>query len=90
MKNKTADSRDIDGLRDGVKALEASEHNPVEWAPIIKFVAPIVARIAARYAMRLIVRKTSVKLSPRTREETVNSVADRLAEIATKRTKKGK
>jgi len=87
-RKKNADKRDNDDLQRGVNALEASEHNPIEWAPIVRFVAPIVARIAARYVLTTISRKLNRRISSKIREETVLGAADKLAEIVIKRTSK--
>jgi len=89
-KAKTPEKREAEELNRVISALKATSHNPVEWAPIIKFVAPIVARIAARYALKLIARKLDKRISSKVREETVVSVADHLAEIAIKRTSKSR
>lgn len=85
---KTPEKRDKEELQRAIKALESTSHNPIEWAPIIKFVAPIIARIAARYVMKLIARKLDKRISSKVREETVIQAADYLAEIAIKRTAK--
>jgi len=83
---KTPEKRDKEDLQRAVKALEGATPNPIAWAPIIKFVAPIIARIASRYAMKIIARKLNKRISSKIREETVSSTADYLAEIAIKRT----
>lgn len=88
MKRKTPEKRDKEDLERAVKALEGAVPNPINWAPIIKFVAPIIARIAARYVMKLVARKLDKRISSKIREETVISAADYLAEIAIKRTTK--
>lgn len=85
---KSAEKRDKDELQRIVDALYGAVPNPIEWAPIIKFVAPIIARIAARYVMKLISRKLDKRISSKIREETVIQAADYLAEIAIKRTAK--
>lgn len=81
----TADTRDIAELKRVKKALDATQHNPVNFAPIITFVAPILARIAARYVLRSIARKLNRKISQKVRDETVVGAADYLAEVAVKR-----
>jgi len=90
MKRKTPEKRDKEDLQRAVRALEGAVPNPIGWAPIIKFVAPIIARIAARHVMTLISRKLNKRISSKIREETVTSVADYLAELAIKRTSKKK
>ena len=87
---RTPEKRESLELDRAVKALQATGHNPIEWAPIIKFVAPIIARIAARYVLTLIARKLNRKISSKIREETVIAAADHLAELAIKRTAKSK
>lgn len=87
---RTPEKRDKDDLQRAVKALEGAVPNPIEWAPIIKFVAPIIARIAARYVMKLVARKLDKRISSKIREETVIAAADYLADLAIKRTAKRK
>ena len=88
MKRKTPEKRDKEELDRAVKALEGAVPNPIAWAPIIKFVAPIIARIAARYVMKLVARKLDKRISSKIREETVIAAADYLADLAIKRTTK--
>lgn len=82
---KTQDARDQAELIRAQKALQATQHNPVNFAPIIALVAPVLARIAARFVLRMIARKLNRKISTKIRDETVVSAADYLASIATKR-----
>jgi len=88
MKQKTPEKRDREELGRATKVLQATAHNPFEWAPVIKFVAPIIARIAARYTISLIARRLDKRVSSKIKDETVLKVADYLAEIAIKRTAK--
>ncbi len=90
MVRKTPEKRDKEDLQRAVKALEGAVPNPINWAPIIKFVAPIIARIAARYVMKLVARKLDKRISAKVREETVIQAADYLADLAIKRTAKKK
>jgi len=83
---RSPEKRERDELDRAVAALYGAVPNPIAWAPIIRFVAPIIARIAARYAMKLIARKLDKRISSKVKEETVISVADHLADIAIKRT----
>jgi len=87
---RSPEQRDKQELERAVQALQAtSPSNPgIEWAPVIRLVAPIVARIAARYVMGLLSRKLNRRISSKIREETVQAAADRLAEIVIKRTSK--
>lgn len=87
-KHKSPEKRDKAELDRAVNALYGAVPNPIEWAPIIKFVAPILARIAARYVMKLIARKLDKRISSKVREETVIQAADYLADLAIKRTAK--
>lgn len=88
MKKPTPEKREAQELDRLVKTLEATSHNPIAWGPVIKFVAPIIARIAARYVMKIVARKLDKRISSKIREETVVAAADHLAEIAIKRTSK--
>lgn len=84
----TATKREKAELQRAVNALQATQHNPVEWTPIIRFIAPIIARIAARYVLSTIGRKLNKRISSKLREETVIGAADNIAELAIKRTRK--
>lgn len=88
----TPEKRDVRELERAIQALKATNpSNPgVEWAAVIRFVAPIIARIAARYVMKVIARKLNRRISSKVREETVIAAADKLAEIAIKRTSPAK
>lgn len=85
---KTIDTKDIEELQRANAALQATQHNPVNFAPIIALVAPVLARIAARYALRFLARKLNRKISSKIRDETVTGAADYIADIAVKRTLK--
>lgn len=85
---KTADTKDTDELKRMNDALQATQHNPVNFAPIIALVAPVLARIAARFVLRMIARKLNRKISSKIRDETVVGAADFIANIAVKRTVK--
>lgn len=85
---RSPEKREKDELDRAVAALYGAVPNPIAWAPIIKFVAPIIARIAARYVMKVIARKLDKRISSKVREETVIQAADYLADLAIKRTTK--
>lgn len=85
---KTADTKDLDELKRANDALQATQHNPVNFGPIIALVAPVLARIAARFVLRLLARKLNRKISSKLRDETVTGAADFIANIAVKRTLK--
>jgi len=82
---RSPEKRDNEELQRAVNALYGAVPNPIAWAPIIKFVAPIIARIAARYVMKVIARKLDKRISSKIREETVIQAADYLADLAIKR-----
>jgi len=77
-------------LQNAVNALNASEHNPIEWAPIIRFIAPIVGRIAVQQAVTLISRITKKRISPKVRTRVVDEVATKMAEVVIKQAAKPK
>lgn len=83
---KTPERRDKEELDRLIKALESTGHNPIVWGPIIKFVAPVIARIAARFVMKLLASKLDKRISSKIREDVVIKAADHLADIAIKRT----
>jgi len=87
-KRKTPEKREKEDLERAVKALKGAVPNPILWAPIIKFVAPIIARIAARFVMKVLAPKLGKRISSKIREDTVLAAADYLADIAIKRTTK--
>jgi len=82
------EKRDAKELDRAIKALQGLQHNPIDWAALVRFIAPIVARIAARYVLSVIARKLNRRISTKIREETVTAAADKLADIAIKRTAK--
>lgn len=79
-KVKTRD-KDVQELNRAIAALKGSQHNPVNWAAIISFAAPIVARLAARYAAGYLATKWNKRASPKIRKEVAEDVADRLTTV---------
>jgi len=73
---KSVQTKELDELKRFANALNATQHNPVDWAAIIAFAAPIVARITARYAARYIASKFNRKLTSKISTETANQAAD--------------
>lgn len=71
--------KDLQQLNVAINALKGAEHNPVDWAPIIKLVAPIVARLAVRYAVSALATRWNKRGTPKIRSEVSNEVADRIA-----------
>jgi len=89
-RNSKQDNKDIANVRSAVLALEAGEHNPVDWTPIIQFVAPMVARIAARYAAKYVGQQVKKRISPRLATATAEKTAERIVVILTKKALKGR
>ena len=87
-KKHTKLTKELKELQRFADALKATQHNPVNWAAIISFVGPIVARIATRYAVRYVARKWGRKASVKVVTETVESVADDVVDIIQKNLKR--
>lgn len=71
--------KDITALNAAIAALNATQHNPIAWAAVIRFVAPIVGRLAARYAAGYLATKWNKRATPKIRKEVAEETADRLA-----------
>jgi len=82
-----ADQRDIQELMRANSALKGTSHNPIEWAPIIKFLAPIIARIAARYAAKYIANRFGKRLKLSYSQDVADSTADKISEMVLTRIK---
>jgi len=82
-----ADKRDIDELIRANKALKGAVPNPIQWAPIIAFIAPIVARIAARYAAKYIANKFGKRLKLNYSQEAADRAAEQVSDMVLKRLK---
>jgi len=80
-KKKSPVDKDIQELNRFVAALKGTQHNPIDWAAIVKFVAPIVGRLAARYAAGYLATKWNKRATPKIRKEVAEETADRLAKI---------
>lgn len=78
-KRKVVKDKDIQELQRVIAALKGSQHNPVDWVPIIKLVAPIIGRLAARYAAGYLATKWNKRATPKIRKEVAEETADRLA-----------
>lgn len=78
--SKTRD-KDIIELNRAIAALKGAEHNPVDWAAIVKFVAPIIGRLAARYAAGWLATKWNKRATPKIRKEVAEDTADRMASV---------
>lgn len=79
VKRKPVVDKDIQELNRYLAALKATQHNPVEWAAIVKFVAPIIGRLAARYAAGYLATRWNKRATPKIRKEVAEQTADRLA-----------
>lgn len=73
--------KDIQELNRAIAALKGTQHNPVDWATIVKFIAPIVGRLAARYAAGYLATKWNKRATPKIRKEVAEETADRLATV---------
>jgi len=87
-KKPTKLTKEMQELQRFADALKATQHNPVNWAAIIGFVGPIVARIATRYAVRYVAKKWGRKASVKIVTEAVESVADDVGAIIQKNLKR--
>lgn len=88
MKAKAVKDKDVQQVNIIIAALKGAEHNPIDWAAIIRLVAPIIGRIAARYAASYLAGKWNKRVSPKIRKEVSDSVADRLVSVVFKAPKK--
>jgi len=79
-----ADVKEIKELKLAMGALKGSSHNPVDWAAIVKFIAPIVARIAARYAAKYVAGRLNRRLKLSISREAAEATADRISEVFSK------
>jgi len=71
-------------IKSAAEALQGTQHNPIQFLPVIRFLAPIIARIAARYAIRLINKQLAKKLKTKQIDEATAASAERVASIAAK------
>jgi len=83
--NKThstkTDQKDNGELSRAIGALQAGEHNPIEWTPIIRFVAPILGRIAARYAAKYVANKLGKRIKVKLSAEVAEATADKMIDV---------
>jgi len=73
--------KDVKELNLFIKALQGTEHNPVQWAAVFRVAAPIIARLAARTAAGYLASKWGKRASPKTRGEVAAYTAERIAAI---------
>lgn len=72
-KRKSRVQAEVTDLRLAVGAMNAGQHNPVNFLPILAFVAPIVARLAARHAVRLASAKAKRRFTSKTQQELIDA-----------------
>lgn len=84
MKLSKEDKALLAEIKSAAEALQGTQHNPIQFLPVIRFLAPIIARIAARYAIRLINKQLEKKLKQKKIDETTAATAERIASIAAK------
>lgn len=80
-KRKTAINRELEELARAAAALQATQHNPIAWAPLIRYLGPIVARLAARICLAYVVRKTGRKIAPNARQEVIDFTASTILQV---------
>lgn len=76
-----ADVKELAELKRAIAALKGSQHNPVNFAAITAFLAPIIARIAARYAARYVAGKLNKRLNLKLSREAADVTADRISAL---------
>ena len=80
----TADTKEVKELKLAVNAFDSTSHNPIEWTPVIKFVAPIIARIAARYAAKYVAGRLNRRLKLGISRDAAEATANRITDILSK------
>ncbi|MBA7589700.1 hypothetical protein ES708_31789 [subsurface metagenome] len=80
-KKKRPETKELIELKRAIKGLQALQHNPVQWAALVKFIAPFVARIAARYAARYVATKLGKRLNIKVSGEVAEATADRITDL---------
>ena len=80
---KRTKDKDVQELNRVIAALKGAEHNPIEWAAIIRLIAPILGRLAARYAAGWLATKWNKRATPKIRKEVAEMTADRMATALT-------
>lgn len=74
-KKQTKVTQEKEELQAIVKALEGTQHNPVAWLPIIRLVAPVIARLAIRLGLSVFARKTGRRIRPSVRDFVADDTA---------------
>jgi hypothetical protein len=70
------ETKELQQLQLAVKALNATQHNPVNWAAIVKFVAPLIVRLAARVTARYVASKLGKRMKSNIPQEAADHAAD--------------
>lgn len=80
MSNKAtkSDTKDIGELKGQISALKAVANNPINLAPIVALVAPIIARIAARRTAGYLANQWNKRATPKIRTEVAQKVAENI------------
>ena len=81
VKRTAKEQKDTAEILRAIKALQGTQHNPIDFGAILTFIAPIVARMAVRYAVRVAYRKLNRKLTTKVSEEMVDTVSERVGDI---------
>ena len=87
MKQPKRKDKDVKELTTQIKALKGASHNPVDYAAIVKLVAPVIARLATRYAVTYLAGKWNKRSTAKIRTETSEVVADRISSALAKQIK---
>jgi len=83
-RKKPADLKDVADLKRAIVALQATQHNPIEWLPVVKFFAPIIARLVARQTARYLYGKLNRKLPKGIPAEAADQAADKIGDLVSK------
>ena len=74
-RRQTPQTQDTKALQLAVGAMNSGQHNPVNFVPLIKFVAPIIARLAARQAVKFAQAKARKRFTGKQSQEIVDATA---------------
>jgi len=85
-KVKKVKDKDLRELNVQLAALKAMEHNPINWVPIIRLIAPVLGRLAARYAASYLAGKWNKRATPKIRKDVAENVGEKMSDIITKYT----
>jgi len=83
-RKRKPDTKDVAELKRAIVALQATQHNPVEWLPVVKFFAPIIARLVARQVARYVYGRMNKRLPKKIPAEAADFAADRIGDLVSK------